>query len=213
VDGFRVGTTGCGLMPPTPSSVAPIGIPIRPTVDREPIPLGDEADPAGPAKELPAAAPAQVPDAVPAMLPPSKVELDVPALDVPMPDVVPVPVLAAPKDACGSEPPMPLQVVRFCIVCGSGDAPDVVGLTPSVGTWVAPRRRPVGGTGAPGPMPSGDVMPSGEGPGVMPVPPTCAKAEPLKRAAAMVAITKRVIIGSTLFCIEIMRGFGDTRSE
>jgi hypothetical protein len=96
-------------------------------------------------------------------------------------------VLAAPKDACGSEPPMPLHVV-------SGDVPDVIGLTPTVGTSVVPRRRPVGGTGAPGPMPSGDVMPSGEGAGVMPVPPTCAKAEPLKRAAAMVAITKRVII-------------------
>jgi hypothetical protein len=58
--------------------------------------VGDDADAAGPAKELPAA-PAQAPDAVPAVLPPSnKVELDVPAPDVAMPDVVPVPELAAP---------------------------------------------------------------------------------------------------------------------
>jgi hypothetical protein len=180
---------GGGLRPPTPSSVEPRGIPIRPTVEPDPIPVGDEADAAGPAKELPAA-PAQVPDAVPAVLPPSKVELDVPALDVPMPDVVPMLELAAPKDACGIEPPMPLHVVR-------GDVADGIGLTPSAGTSVVPRRRPVGGTAEPGPMPSGDVMPSGEDPGEMPIPPTCAKAEPQpNRAAAMVAITKRVIIGS-----------------
>ena len=37
-----------------------------------------------------------------------------------------------------------------------------------------------GATGEPGPMPSGDVMPSGEEPGEMLIPPTCAKA----RAAA-----------------------------
>jgi hypothetical protein len=47
-------------------------------------------------------------------------------------------------------------------------------------------------------------MPSGAGD--VPIPPTWAKADPQpKRAAAMVAITKRVIIGSTLFCIEIRR--------
>jgi len=74
--------------------VEPSGIPIRPTVELDPIPVGDDADAAGPAKELPAA-PAHVPDAVPAVLPPSnsKVELEVPALDVPMPDV-PTPVVA-----------------------------------------------------------------------------------------------------------------------
>jgi hypothetical protein len=142
------------------------------------------------------------------VLPPSnsKVELDVPALDVSMPDVVPMLVLAAPKDACGIEPPMPPDVVRLLIVGGSGEVPDVIGLTPSIGTSVVPRRRPVGGTAEPGPMPSGDVMPSGEGPGDMPIPPTWAKAEPQPRkAAAMVAITKRVVIGSTLFCLKIRR--------
>jgi hypothetical protein len=55
----------------------------------------------------------------------------------------------------------------------------------------------VGATGEPGPMPSGEVMPSGA-PGEMLIPPTCAKAEPQpKRTAAVVAITKRVIVGST----------------
>jgi hypothetical protein len=177
--------------------VEPSGIPIRLTDDAEPIPVGEEADAAGPAKELPAA-PAQVPDAVPAVLPPSnsKVELDVPALDVPMPDVVPVLELAAPKDACGIEPPMPPHVARLLIVGGSGDVPDVVGLTPSVGTSVVPRRRPVGGTAEPGPIPSGDVMPSGEGPGALPIPPTCAKAAPQpERTAVIATINKRVIAG------------------
>jgi hypothetical protein len=197
--GVRI--VGGGLTPPTPSSVEPRGIPIRPTVDWEPMPVGDEADALGPAKEL-AAAPAQVPDAVPAVLPPSnsKLELGVPAPDVPIPDVVPE--LGTPKDACGSELPIPPHDVRLCVVAASGDVPDVSGLTPTVGTSVVPSLRPAGGTGAAGPMPSGDVMPSGEDPDIVPVPPTCAKAKPeLKRTAAMATVTKRVIIGSTLVCI------------
>jgi hypothetical protein len=98
----------------------------------DPIPVGDEVDAADPATELPAA-PAQMPDAIRAVLPPSnsKGELDVPALDVSMPDVVPMLVLAAPKDACGIEPPMPPDVVRLLIAGGSGEVPDVIGLTPS----------------------------------------------------------------------------------
>jgi hypothetical protein len=99
--------------------------------------VGDEADAAGPAKELPAA-PAQVPDAVPAVLPPSnsKVEFDVPALDVPMPDIIPI----------------------------------------------------------------------GEGPGVMPIAPTCAKAEPQpKRTAVIAIINKRVIAGFSSSCFGVYR--------
>jgi hypothetical protein len=46
-NGFVVG----GLRPPTPSSVAPSGIPTRPTDGTEPIPVGEEANAAGPAKE------------------------------------------------------------------------------------------------------------------------------------------------------------------
>jgi hypothetical protein len=91
------------------------------------------------------------------------------------------------------------------VVSPSGDVPDVNGLTPGDASPVAPRGIPVGATGEPGPMPSGDVMPSGEGPGEMLIPPTCAKAEPQpRRTAAMVAIIKRVIVGSTSFALDFV---------
>jgi hypothetical protein len=71
-----------GLNPPVPSSVEPSGTPTRPTDDSEPIPVGDDADAAGDPERLLLAA-AQVPDAVPAIPPPSKmvVEPDVPPED------------------------------------------------------------------------------------------------------------------------------------
>jgi hypothetical protein len=163
--------TGGGLSPPAPSSVEPIGIPTRLTDDTEPIPVGDEADAAGPAKELPALA-AQLPDAVPALPPPSNTALepDVPPVDIPVPNDVPVIEMPAdapadeapgPKDACGSAPPMLAHVV--------GDVPDVVGLTLGVASPEAPKGILAGGTAKPGPIPSGEVMPSGEGVGA-PVP-------------------------------------------
>jgi hypothetical protein len=42
----RVGICGTGLSPPTPSSVEPMGMPTRPTLDEVAI-VGDEADAAG----------------------------------------------------------------------------------------------------------------------------------------------------------------------
>lgn len=173
-DGLRVKTLGGGLRPPAPSSVEPNGIPTRPTDDAEPILVGDESDAAGPAKEvLPLVI--QVPDAVPARLPPSNsvVEPDVSVVDVPVPKDVPV----VPKDVCGSEPPMPEHDRVGLAVDVSGDVPDVNGLTPGVASSVAPRGMPVGGTGEAGPIPSGEVTPSGD-PGEMLTPPTCAKAGP-----------------------------------
>jgi hypothetical protein len=192
-DKLGVRATDGGLRPPAPSSVEPSGIPTRATDDAEPIPVGDEADAAGAVEELLPFA-AQVPDAVPAMPPPSKVDIpvpiDVPVIEVPAPDVA---------------PPMPEHVVLLA-VNASGDVPDVNGLTPGDASPVAPRGMPVGATGEPGPMPSGDIMPSGDVPGEMPTPPTCAKAEPqLRRTAAVVAITMRVIVGSTLLCIGVRR--------
>lgn len=194
--GLRVRATDGGLRPPAPSSVEPSGIPTRPTDDTAPIPVGEEAEAAGPAKELVLVV-TQVPDAVPMVPPPSKTEFepDVPALDVPVPEDVPVIELSVtdvvpvvvPKDACGIEPPMPEHSVLA--VSPIGDVPDVVGLTPGDASSVAPRGMPVGATAAPGPMPSGDVMPSG-GPGEI-----CAKAEPHpKRTAAVAVIAKRVIV-------------------
>ena len=180
-------TVGGGLTPPAPSSVEPSGIPVRATDDAEPIPVGDEADAAGPAKELLPTA-AQVPDAVPAMPPPSKVDIpmpeDVSAIEVPVPDVA----------------PPALEHVVLLAVNPIGDVPDVVGLTPGDASPVAPRGIPVGATAGAGPMPSGDVMPSGDEPGD--IAPTCAAAAPQpKTATTITAINKRVIAGLSSFGI------------
>jgi hypothetical protein len=118
---------------------------------------------------------------------------DVPAIELPeelpIPEDVPRAELSTPKDACGIEPPMPPQVELIPNVGFVGDTPDVSGLTPRDRISVAPRGTPAGGTGAPGPRPSGDVMPSGESPGVV-----CATAEPQpRRSAVRAAIPMRVI--------------------
>jgi hypothetical protein len=170
-DGLGVRRLGRGLRPPTPSSVEPIGIPTLPTDDTEPIPVGNEVDAAGPAKELPALA-AQAPDALPAIPPPSKVaRLDAPVIELPMPEDAPVGEAARPKDACGNDPPMPPHAL---LVEGAmGDVPDTIGLTPGDASSVAPMGILVRATGKPGPTPSGDVIPSGA-PGEMFIPPTCA---------------------------------------
>jgi hypothetical protein len=189
-----------GLRPPAPSSVEPSGTPRRPTAT-EPIPDGDEADDAGLPRELPAVT-GHVPDAVPAMPPPSNtvvdaevpaaevpVPSDVPAIELPIPEDVPGAELSTPKDACGIEPPMPPQTELVPTVGFIGDTPDVSGLTPSACICVAPRGMRTGGTGAPRPKPSGDVVPSGGSPGVV-----CAKAELQPRRSAVKAeIQMRVI--------------------
>ena len=204
-DGLTVKSSGGGLRPPAPSSVEPRGIPTRPT-DIALIPVGDDADAAGPANALPPPA-TQVPDALPVVPPPSKIVLglDTP-VDIPVPTDDPdtelngIPVMGlpgviavlTPNEACGTEPPMPEHSAMLPVAGPIGDAPDVVGLTPGDASSVAPSGMPTGATGKPGPMPRGDVMPSGEEPGVMPIPPTCAEAGPqLKRKAAAAAITKR----------------------
>jgi hypothetical protein len=171
---------GGGLTPPTPSSVEPIGIPTRPLGDVDPIPVGDEADEAGPPVG-PVAMPAQVPEAIPARLPPSKSEPDA-GLEAPMLD----PPLRLPAVEL-----MPAHVAVLLVVGGlSGDVPEVVGLTPTDPNSVVPSGIPVGGTGAAGPVPRGDVMPSGEGP----LTPTWAAANPqVKKYAAVAAIRTRVM--------------------
>jgi hypothetical protein len=174
-DGLGVRRLGRGLRPPTPSSVEPIGIPTLPTDDTEPIPVGDEAIAAGPAKE-PLALAAQAPDALPAIPPPSKSAVavpDPPVVELPMPEDAPADEAPTPKDACGSEPPMPPHVVPLLVEGAMGEVPDIIGLTPGDASSVAPMGILAGATGEPGPTPSGDVMPS-EGPGEMLIPPTCA---------------------------------------
>jgi hypothetical protein len=183
--GLGVRNSPGGLRPPAPSSVEPRGIPTRPMDDTEPIPVGDEADAAGPAAELLLVA-AQVLDAVPALPPPSntEVEPDVPAADIPVPSDVPVIELPTsdvmPVFELAIEPPMPAHSVLLPPVDPS------VGLMPGEASSVPPRGMPVGATGEPGPMPRGEVVPIGEGPGEMLIPPTCAEAEPQPKSAVSV---------------------------
>src|SRR5262245_23249015 len=183
-DGLAVRTSGGGLRPPTLSSVEPRGMPTRPTTD-DPIPVGEEADAAGPPAE-PLVVAAHVPDAVPPRPPPSKIVLepDVPGFAIPI----------EPPRAPASE-----HAVAPPIAGTTGDAPDVIGLTPGDASSVAPSGIPVGATGAAGPMPSGDVMPSGDGPGDVASPPICADAGPQPNNAVVIAtINRRVMIGLLL---------------
>jgi hypothetical protein len=179
------------------------------------MPVGDDDDAAGWASDmLPATE--QVPETVPLSPPPSKVdvEADVPALDIPdpvevpdialpmevpvvelpMPVAIPVLEVPSPKDACGIEPPMPEHALALPVVSAIGEAPTTSGLTPGVAIAVAPRGIPAGATGEPGPIPSGDVMPTaGVG-----LPPICARPGSLPKIVAAIAIiTARFIPGST----------------
>jgi hypothetical protein len=111
---------------------------------------------------------------------------------------VPLPPPAHAPDAVPALPPPSKSAVE-------PDVPDVklcipehvaVGLTPGDTSSVAPRGVPAGATGELGPMPSGDVMPSGDGSGEMPMPPTCAKAGLQTMSVAVIAtINERVSVG------------------
>jgi hypothetical protein len=63
-DGVGITAVGGGLKPPNPNSVDPNGIPARPTVDREPIMPGEDADAAACDPE-PSVAPAHEPEGIP----------------------------------------------------------------------------------------------------------------------------------------------------
>ncbi|MGA7490038.1 MAG: hypothetical protein WBW74_24205 [Xanthobacteraceae bacterium] len=174
-DGLGVTICGIGLNPPTPSSVEPIGMPTRPTDADEAIPVGDEAEAAGCPGVVPVML-AHVPEVVPTLPPPSNSvdEADAPGVDIPVPDELPVMELV--PDRFPAIELMPLQVVVLSAAGPSGDTPEVMALTPGEFSSVAPRGIPVPGTAGAGPMPSGDVMPSGEG--ADDTAPTCAQAEP-----------------------------------
>jgi hypothetical protein len=182
--GSTVKTSGGGLSPPTPNSVEPNGMPMRATGDPNPIPVGDEADDAAPAVELPAT-PMHVPDAFPIVPPPSKRPDDpgVPVVDMPLLDEIPGIEPPMPDDACGSEPPMLEHVVMFPGAAPSGDVPEVIGLTPGVESSVAPIGIPVRGTAGAGPIPNGDVIPNGDPDG--PIAPICADAAPVASKTAV----------------------------
>lgn len=154
--------SGNGLMPPVASSVDPIGMPVRPTVDREPVP-GDEADPIGldDAVVVPLA---HVPEAVPdtPILSNKGVGAGIPIVMVLL-LVIEFPVLATPEPEVEDcvVAPRP-EHVESIVMLPRGDVP-AVGLTPGVASSVAPSGIPVVPTGAPGPIPSGDVTPSEAG--------------------------------------------------
>jgi hypothetical protein len=123
------------------------------------MPVGDDAEAVGRVK---AAVPpgAHVPDTVP-VLPPSKIVAN-PMVE----SVADVPIIGAPKDACGIEPPNPEQTAMSLVARPLGLVP---GDVPGGISSVAPRGIPVGATGKAAPRPSGEVMPSGEGVGAPPV--------------------------------------------
>jgi hypothetical protein len=185
-EGVPVTSSGAGLRPPAPSSVDPMGIPTRPTGAPADIPVGDDAEAVGEARLGPAV---QVPDVVPVMPPSNTVANPVGVEVVPM--VEAAPVAGAPKEACGIELLKPEHTARSLVESPEGVVP---GEVPCGTISVAPRGMPVGATGAGAPMPSGEVMPSGEGVGAPPIVPTWASAGPGPSATASIAaIINRVI--------------------
>jgi len=155
-DGFGLRATDGGLMPPLPSSVEPSGIPAGPTDEPGPI---DEARGGDAVADA-----AQAPGALAAIPPPSKsAGLDSPGIEPAMPADAPIIGLPVPADAPVIGPPTPADTpadeAPAHVAPITGDAPDVIGLTPGVASSIAPRGIPVCPTGAFG-MPSGDVMPS-----------------------------------------------------
>ena len=194
--GFWVRSTGAGLSPPVPSSLAPIGIPTRPTLPAVAIPVGDEAEAVGRAK-LALAPGAQVPEAFPSVPPPSKVDV-IDAVGG-VPGIVFIEALVEPTDACGTALPKPEQIDTLPLEGPIGDTPDAVGLTPAFVCSVAPRGMPVGATGAGAPMPSGDAGCMGGGVGA-PIGPTCAIADVQGNSIPSVATNKRRFILACRFC-------------
>jgi hypothetical protein len=113
--------------------------------------------------------------------------------------------MGMPEEVCGGDTPMPGQAVKLPIVEPSGEVPEIIGLTPGVPSSVAPSGIPMGPTAAPGPRPSGDVTPIGAS-GVVPIPPTWAKAQlQPKSAAAAVAIHRRFISSLLVFGLPGLR--------
>jgi hypothetical protein len=144
---------------------------------------------------------AHVPEAVPTLPPPSNVvdDADVPALDIPVPAELPV---IAPPDTPPASESMPVQVEVLSGAEPSGDTPEVIGLTPGELNSVAPRGIPVPGTAGAGPIPSGEVMPSGAGV----LPETCARTEPqLMKTKAVAIASERVILVSSPACLRPRR--------
>jgi hypothetical protein len=166
-DELGVGTTTNGLIPALPISTEPKGMPVRAT------PPGDVDDVAGADDAL--------------LLEPVPQTTALPGSDVPIP--IPPPSYVLKPDVPDDAPPMAEHVVPKPVV----PVPLMIGLSPGDASSVAPMGIPVGGTGEPGVMPSGEVAAM---PGVgMPTPPTCAYTggQP-SRAASIAVVNKRRIM-------------------
>jgi hypothetical protein len=205
-----VGTTGdwlCtvifgkGLRPPVVSSVDPMGIPTR-VFDREPMP-DDEVDVVAPEDAVVLLA--HVPEAVPDTPVPSNkaVGADIPVVEVPVIPLVPaidplVPAIDVPglEDIDCADAPTPEHVAAE-VIEPSAEVPAAAGLMPGAASSVAPSGIPIVPTGAPGPMPSGEVTPSEP---VVPVTvPTWAIAgSPPNRAQVTAAIKKGLMEASLI---------------
>jgi hypothetical protein len=170
-----VAVGGIGLRPPPASSVAPRGI-CGGVIGVTTMLVGDEAEAAGWAK-LGSVSP-QFAAVVPLATPPSNSAVEV---------VVPRPEL---------EPPGTPIIVSLAVEQLEIAGATVSGLKPGDASSVAPRGTPDGATGAAGPMPSGEVIPNGEG--AAPAP--CASAGP------QAVISTMIDIGSNRIIIE--RAFG-----
>jgi hypothetical protein len=116
-----------------------------------------------------------------------------PGIEVPIPSPIPPPSYVLVPDSPDAGPPMAEQVVP---APANPMVPLVIGLIPGVASSVAPMGIPVGETGEPGAMPSGEVAAI---PGV-PIPPTCAKAGLQPKSAARVAAinVRRITISIVL---------------
>jgi hypothetical protein len=145
-------------MPPVASSVDPMGMPTRPTVDRVPR-AGEEADAVG-LEDVDVVPLAQVPEAVPDT--PILSNRGVGAIVAPVMTVlapaIEVPVLEFPglEEDGWTDAPIP-EHVEAVVIEPRADVPAAAGLTPGVDSSVAPSGTPVAPTGAPGPMPSGEA--------------------------------------------------------
>ena len=172
-DELGVGTTTKGLTPALPISTEPNGIPVRATLPDaiEDIAAVDEALPLGLTPQI----------------------TPLPGNEVAIPSPIPPPSYVLAPDIPDERPPIAKHVVPTPVIPA---VPSVSGLSPGDASSVAPKGIPVGGTEAPGTMPSGEVAAI---PGIgLPIPPTCEKAGEnaelqLKRVAATAASPRRFI--------------------
>jgi hypothetical protein len=132
-----IGLTGTGLRPPLPISTEPIGIPAVAPRPPDAVDIADD-DTAPPAELVP-----HVPDV--GMLPGNGIPIVIP----PPSEVVVVPDIPEDELArAGHATPLPVIPIE----------PVGIGLSPADGSSVAPIGSPVGGTGVPAVMPSGEVV-------------------------------------------------------